>query len=108
VSDATVLIRDIAADASQKAANQVRPSEDKLAQIDEPAEENTWHEKPNINKDDIKGKFKKNKTVSDVELKYTLGSFNTFDRTSLASRLHPLPNLKPALLVMLPLLPHLR
>ncbi|CAI7636926.1 unnamed protein product [Penicillium pancosmium] len=62
LSDATVLIRDIAADASQKAANQVRPSEEKLAQIDEPAEENTWHEKPNINKDDIKGKFKKNKT----------------------------------------------
>ncbi|KAJ5983394.1 hypothetical protein N7481_005493 [Penicillium waksmanii] len=62
LSDATVLIRDIAADASQKAANQVRPSEDKLAQIDEPAEENTWHEKPNINKDDLKGKFKKNKT----------------------------------------------
>ena len=41
-----MLIRDIAADASQKAANQVRPSEEKLAQIDEPAEENTWHEKP--------------------------------------------------------------
>lgn len=61
LSDATVLIRDIAADASQKAANQVRPSEEKLAQIDEPAEENTWHEKPNISKDDIKGKFKKNK-----------------------------------------------
>jgi len=66
VSDATVLIRDIAADASQKAANQVRPSEEKLAQIDEPAEENTWHEKPNISKDDIKGKFKKNKSVSHV------------------------------------------
>ncbi|KAJ5089413.1 hypothetical protein N7532_008097 [Penicillium argentinense] len=61
LSDATVLVRDIAADASQKAANQVRPSEEKLAQIDEPAEENTWHEKPNISKDDIKNKVKKNK-----------------------------------------------
>ncbi|KAJ6126885.1 hypothetical protein N7523_002497 [Penicillium sp. IBT 18751x] len=59
LSDATVLIRDIAADASQKAANQVRPSEEQLAQIDAPAEENTWHEKPNINKDDLKSKFKK-------------------------------------------------
>lgn len=77
MSDATVLIRDIAADASQKAANQVRPSEDKLAQIDEPAEENTWHEKPNINKDDLKGKFKKNKTVGYVELESAPGSLIT-------------------------------
>lgn len=52
-------MKDIAADASQKAANQVRPSEEQLAQIDTPAEENTWHEKPNINKDDLKSKFKK-------------------------------------------------
>jgi hypothetical protein len=59
VSDATVLIRDIAADASQKAAEQVRPSEEQLSQIDAPAEENTWHEKPNINKDDLKAKLKK-------------------------------------------------
>ncbi|KAJ5125534.1 hypothetical protein N7448_004854 [Penicillium atrosanguineum] len=59
LSDATVLMKDIAADASQKAANQVRPSEEQLAQIDAPAEENVWHEKPNINKDDLKSKFKK-------------------------------------------------
>lgn len=64
VSDATVLLRDIAADASQKAANQVRPSEDQLAQIDSPAEENVWHEKPNLSKDDLKKRFKKNKGVS--------------------------------------------
>ncbi|KAJ5183558.1 hypothetical protein N7492_001174 [Penicillium capsulatum] len=59
LSDATVLLRDIAADASQKAANQVRPSEEQVAQIDTPAEENSWHEKPNINKDDLKKRFKK-------------------------------------------------
>lgn len=59
MSDATVLLRDIAADASQKAANQARPSEEQLAQIDSPAEENTWHEKPNVNKDDLKKRFKK-------------------------------------------------
>lgn len=63
MSDATVLIRDIAADASQKAANQVRPSQEQLAQIDEPAEENTWHEKPNLNKEDLKKRIKE-KTVS--------------------------------------------
>ncbi|KAF3388708.1 hypothetical protein F1880_004178 [Penicillium rolfsii] len=59
LSDAVVLIRDMAADASQKAANMVRPSQDQLAQIDEPAEENTWHEKPNISKEDIKQRLKK-------------------------------------------------
>lgn len=54
-----VLIRDMAADASQKAANVVRPPEEQLAQIDEPAEENTWHEKPSISKEDIKQRLKK-------------------------------------------------
>ena len=63
VSDATVLLRDIAADVSQRAANQVRPSEEQLAQIDTPAEENVWHEKPNVSKGDIKGRVKKKKTV---------------------------------------------
>lgn len=64
MSDAVVLIRDMAADASQKAANVVRPAEEHLAQIDEPAEENTWHEKPSISKEDIKQRLKKSKGVS--------------------------------------------
>lgn len=64
LSDATVLIRDIAADASQLAAGQVRPSEEQLAQIDQPAEENVWHEKPNIGKEDITNRFKRKKGVS--------------------------------------------
>lgn len=63
MSDAATLGKDIAADASQKAANQVRPSEEDLAQIDQAAEDNVWHEKPNINKDDLKSKFKRNKAV---------------------------------------------
>jgi len=59
LSDAVVLIRDMAADASQKAANVVRPPEEQLAQIDQPAEENIWHEKPNISKEDIKQTLKR-------------------------------------------------
>lgn len=55
--------KDIAADASQKAASQVRPSEEELSQIDQAAEDNVWHEKPNVSKDDLKSKFKKNKAV---------------------------------------------
>jgi hypothetical protein len=48
LNDFTVLLRDIAGDAAQKAANQVNPSEDELQQIDRPAEDNTWHEKPDF------------------------------------------------------------
>ncbi|KAJ5415889.1 hypothetical protein N7465_004584 [Penicillium sp. CMV-2018d] len=61
LNDAVTLGKDIAADASQKAANQVRPSEEELSQIDQAAEENVWHEKPNVSKDDLKSRFKKNK-----------------------------------------------
>ena len=48
VQDLTVLARDIAGDGAQKAANKVNPSEDELNNIDEPAEENTWHESPDF------------------------------------------------------------
>lgn len=48
VSDATVLLRDIAGDAAQQTAAKVNPSDDELNQIDEPAEDNTWHEKPDF------------------------------------------------------------
>lgn len=62
VSDALVIIRDMASDASQSAANKLRPSEEQLSQVDQAAEENTWHEKPD--KEQLKAKFKRNKGVS--------------------------------------------
>jgi hypothetical protein len=55
--------RDIAADASQKAASQLRPSEEELSQIDQAEEENVWYEKPSLSKDDLKSKSKKKKAV---------------------------------------------
>ena len=58
VSDAQVLVRDIAGDAATKAANQVNPSEDALAQIDRPAEDNTWHDVPNLSRDNMKSQFR--------------------------------------------------
>ncbi|PWY80665.1 hypothetical protein BO70DRAFT_293002 [Aspergillus heteromorphus CBS 117.55] len=63
LNDALTLARDMAGDASQKAADRVRPSEDQLAQIDEPAEENVWHEQPDFSKhkEKFKARFKKNK-----------------------------------------------
>lgn len=50
MSDASVLLRDIAGDAATKAAGKVNPSEEQLSQIDQPAEDNTWHEKPDYDK----------------------------------------------------------
>ncbi|KAJ9403426.1 hypothetical protein DTO045G8_8841 [Paecilomyces variotii] len=58
LSDATVLLRDIAGDAALKAGSKVKPSEEQLAAIDQPAPENTWHEKPNISKDQLKSQVK--------------------------------------------------
>ncbi|KAJ5138565.1 uncharacterized protein N7515_003413 [Penicillium bovifimosum] len=72
LNDAMTLGKDIAADASQKAANQVRPSEEDLAQIDQPAEDNVWHEKPNISKEDLKAKAKKNKAATQNEAQATV------------------------------------
>lgn len=64
MSDAFVIVRDMAGDASQQAANKLRPSEEQLAQVDQAAEENTWHEKPD--KEQLKSKFKKNKGVRSI------------------------------------------
>jgi hypothetical protein len=50
VSDSAVLLRSIAGDAASNAANVVQPSEEKLAQIDKPAEDNTWHDTPDTEK----------------------------------------------------------
>lgn len=54
VSDAVVLLRDIAGDAASNAASKLKPDEDTLAQIDQPAQDNVWHDKPNLSKEDIK------------------------------------------------------
>ncbi|KAI9678598.1 MAG: hypothetical protein M1817_005655 [Caeruleum heppii] len=58
LSDATILIRDMAGDAAQSAANRVNPSEDQLNQIDRPADDNTWHDAPNLSKDNLKNQVK--------------------------------------------------
>jgi len=57
VSDATILIRDMAGDAATNAATKVKPSEDKLSQIDEPAEDNTWHDAPNLSKENVRAQL---------------------------------------------------
>lgn len=59
------MVRDMASDASQQAANKLRPSDEQLAQVDQAAEENTWHDKPDFagHKEQLKSKLRKNKGV---------------------------------------------
>lgn len=71
LNDVTVLLRDMAGDAASKAANKVNPSEDKLRQIDEPAEDNTWHDVPDVSnlKQQAKDQYGKNKPFSRGDVK---------------------------------------
>lgn len=57
LNDATILLRDMAGDAAINTANKVRPDGDALNQIDRPAQDNTWHDAPNINKDNLKSQL---------------------------------------------------
>jgi hypothetical protein len=57
VSDASLLFRDMAGDAATNAAAKVKPSDDKLNQIDQPADDNTWHDAPNLSKDNVRAQL---------------------------------------------------
>ncbi|KAL2164305.1 hypothetical protein VTH06DRAFT_3521 [Thermothelomyces fergusii] len=59
LSDATILLRDIAGDAATNAAARVRPSQEDIEQIDRPAQDNTWHDAPDMSKDGVKSKLQK-------------------------------------------------
>ena len=73
LSDATVLLRDMAGDAAQKTANKVNPSEEQLNQIDHPAEDNTWHDVPELSRENFRNQARdtvnKNKPFSREEAK---------------------------------------
>ncbi|KAF2087834.1 hypothetical protein K490DRAFT_73335 [Saccharata proteae CBS 121410] len=58
LSDASILFRDMVGDAATKTANKVNPSEDQLNQIDEPAADNTWHDVPDLSKDNLRNQAK--------------------------------------------------
>jgi hypothetical protein len=47
----------MAGDAATNAAARVRPSQEDLAQIDHPAEDNTWHDAPDFSKQSMRDKF---------------------------------------------------
>ncbi|KAF7194482.1 hypothetical protein HII31_04287 [Pseudocercospora fuligena] len=60
LNDAVTLFRDIAGDAAQNAASAINPDEEKLTQIDAPAEDNTWHDAPDLSKENIKKQINAN------------------------------------------------
>lgn len=75
LSDASVLLRDIAGDAAQNTANKVKPSEDRLNRLDEPAEDNTWHDVPS--RGDLKNQMKQNlPNVGRGDVKRAAGDVN--------------------------------
>ena len=69
MQDATVLARDIAGDAASKAASKVNPSEDELRNIDAPADDNTWHDTPDLSRDNLKQQFNDRKPFSRQDVK---------------------------------------
>lgn len=67
----------MAGDAAQKAANKVNPSDEALAQIDRPAEDNTWHDTPDMSasglKNQMRGAFNKNTPLPTQDLRDSAG-----------------------------------
>lgn len=48
----------MAGDGASNAANKFKPSEEQLSQIDRPADDNTWHDVPDLSATNIKGQMK--------------------------------------------------
>ncbi|KAF1999824.1 hypothetical protein P154DRAFT_620537 [Amniculicola lignicola CBS 123094] len=76
LSDATVLIRDIAGDAAQNTANKVKPSEHALSQIDHPAEDNTWHDVPDLSRGNIRSQVQSKVPIGKKDAKNIAGDLN--------------------------------
>ena len=75
----------MAGDAATSTAGRVKPSEDQLSQIDHAAEENTWHEVPDLSRDTLRSQMKaqydKNRPFGKGEAKDAAGNaVNTADQ----------------------------
>jgi hypothetical protein len=53
-----ILVRSMAGDVASKAADKLQPTEEQMSQIDAPAEENTWHETPEVSRQKIQEQLK--------------------------------------------------
>ena len=73
MNDAVVLLRDIAGDAATKTANKVNPSSDELANIDRPAEDNVWHETPDLSKGNLKSQVQSRVPIGKKDAREAVG-----------------------------------
>ncbi|XPS93064.1 hypothetical protein M3J09_002436 [Ascochyta lentis] len=76
LSDATTLLRDIAGDAAQNTANKVKPSDEALNQMDKPADDNTWHENPDMSRGNLKETMRQKMPVGKQDMKQAAGDAN--------------------------------
>ncbi len=78
VNDATVLLRDIAGDAASNAASRVKPSDEAMSQIDRPADDNTWHDVPDMSRENLRNQarsqFNTQKPFSKDDVKNAAGN----------------------------------
>src|ERR1700753_4313965 len=51
-------MRSMAGDAATNAAGKLQPSEDQIGQIDQPADDDTWHDVPEVSRAKLKGQLK--------------------------------------------------
>lgn len=73
MSDATVLLRSIAGDAATKTASKVQPPEHQLNQLDEPAQDNTWHEVPEMSRGNLKNQLSAKAPFGKKEVQQAVG-----------------------------------
>ncbi|KAL8839871.1 MAG: hypothetical protein Q9170_001551 [Blastenia crenularia] len=91
LSDATILLRDIAGDAAQNAATRLNPSQEQLSQIDQAADDNTWHDVPDLSRDNLrnqaKSTYNQNKPFSRQDVKDT--ALNSTDQNQTRDGVDP-------------------
>ncbi|KAF2733589.1 hypothetical protein EJ04DRAFT_513090 [Polyplosphaeria fusca] len=73
LSDASILLRDIAGDAALNTAELVKPSAEQLQQIDAAADDNTWHEKPDLSKGSLQNQIKAKSPFSKKDVDQAAG-----------------------------------
>ncbi|CAD6506128.1 BgTH12-07058 [Blumeria graminis f. sp. triticale] len=78
LNDATIIFRDIAGDTAQKAVEMINPTDDQLSQLDKPADQNTWHDAPNLSANNIKQQimstFTKKAPLDHTDIQDAVGS----------------------------------
>lgn len=66
-------MRDIGGDAAANTANRVKPSDDELNDIDRPAEDNTWHEAPDLSRENMRNQAKSRVPIHKKDAKEAAG-----------------------------------